>query len=606
MSKQKKVLGNIFVDKVSKNPKSPAIGWITKNKVNHMNNQKYKEIVESISLGLTNVGLKAEDKLSILGSTNKEWHFCDIATLCSAGIVIPIYPSYLADEVEYIINHSETKILIVENDSQLLKAIEVQSKLKTLKIIISICKIKSEYIEQLNNKIKFYQLDEIIKIGDKQRAENANQFTDTINSISEEQIATIIYTSGTTGEPKGAVITHHAFCSMLSNLKSYLKNNIDQHDRTLTFLPLSHVLGRCDSMLNFIFGLENIYAESIDKIIDNLALAKPTVMVAVPRIFEKVYAKVMGTIDSGNFIKKSLFDWAQTASNQYFEKLDRDLSPTTVEMLQRELAYKLVFSKIYDRFGGNIRFFVSGGAPLSSDISKFLRNANLSILEGYGLTETIAPCSLTPPSKQVPGTVGLPIGDVQFKFAEDGEIMVKTASLFSGYYKNEEETNQVFNGDWFLTGDIGILTNDGHLKITDRKKDIIITSGGKNVAPQKIENIMKTKSYISNFMVVGDQKKYLTAIVAIEKIVFENIFSELGLEHDCTIKDLSNNARVKELIQENIDEGNIELASYETIKKFHIAPIDFTVESGMVTPSLKLKKKVINQEYSPQIDAMYK
>jgi long-chain acyl-CoA synthetase len=289
---------------------------------------------------------------------------------------------------------------------------------------------------------------------------------------------------------------------MLLNVETTIKTAFSQNDRTLIFLPLSHVLGRCDSLLPLVFGWQSVYAESMEKLIDNLTVVKPTVMIAVPRIFEKIYNKVMDQVNSGSMIEKQAFKWAISAAENYFEKIDKDLSPSAIEIIEYKLATKIVFSKIYNRFGGKIRYFVSGGAPLSTQIIKFLRYANLTILEGYGLTETIAPCCLNPLAKQVPGTVGRPIGDVQISFAPDHEILIKSEALMQEYYKNPTATAEAMQGGWFHSGDIGEFTAEGYLRITDRKKDIIITSGGKNVAPQKIENIAKAKAHISHLVVM--------------------------------------------------------------------------------------------------------
>ncbi|MGZ3788380.1 MAG: AMP-dependent synthetase/ligase, partial [Bacteriovorax sp.] len=416
----------------------------------------------------------------------------------------------------------------------------------------------------------------------------------------------IIYTSGTTGDPKGAVISQKAFCAMLDNVYNTLKTNVLPNDRTLVFLPLSHVLGRCDSLLGLVFDFESVYAESLDKVVDNLQVAKPTILIAVPRIFEKVYSKVLETVQKESNLKRKVFDWALHASNVYYEKINEDKSPSPYQILQKNLAYKLVFEKIYDRFGGRIRFLVSGGAPLSPEIMTFLQNANLTILEGYGLTETIAPCIMNPPVRQVPGTIGLPLGDVQVKFAPDGEIMLKTKALFSSYYKNEAATAESFQDGWFLTGDIGELTTDGYVRITDRKKDIIITSAGKNVAPQKIENILKLQKHISNAMVVGDKRKFLVAIISIDREAFLEELESLGISGRPTYEELALEPKVYEVIEQEVHEVNKDLASFESIKGFFIAPSDFTVENGHITPSLKLKKKVILKAYSKEIDALYK
>jgi long-chain acyl-CoA synthetase len=394
--------------------------------------------------------------------------------------------------------------------------------------------------------------------------------------------------------------------AMLFNVQSFLKSNILPTDRTLTFLPLSHVLGRCDSLLNLAFDLECVYAESLDKVVENLQIAKPTVLIAVPRIFEKVYAKILENVQHENELKKKVFDWALKASSEYYEKINHDQSPGTYQILQKNLAYKLVFEKIYNRFGGRIRFLVSGGAPIAPEIIKFLQNANLTVLEGYGLTETIAPCVLNPPVRQIAGTIGIPIGDVQVKFADDGEIMLKTEALFTGYYKNETATQESIKDGWFYTGDIGELTPEGYIKITDRKKDIIITSAGKNVAPQKIENMLKLQKHISNAMIVGDKRKFLIAIISIDREAFFDELESLGIDGRPPYEEMAQNPKIFEMIEEEIKATNQDLAQFETIKGFFIASSEFSIENGQLTPSLKLKKKVILKAYEKEVDALYK
>lgn len=595
-----------FLNKTLKSPNRKAIGWIENNLLSFFNNEEYLNKVKIIFYGLHHAGLAEQEKVAILAQTSKEWHFFDLATLCSRAVTVPIYPTYMSHEVEYILNHSETKILIVENESQFHKLLEVQDQLKTVKVVISLKEISPGSVEKLSKKITYLPYSLFLDFGFAEANKSPTVFNETIEKSEENDVASIIYTSGTTGDPKGAVINNKAFMVMLSNVYSTLKNNILPSDRNLVFLPLSHVLGRCDSLLNLIFEFESIYAESIDKVVDNLQVAKPTILIAVPRIFEKVYSKILDNISKENDLKRKVFDWALEASNAYFEKINQDKSPSTFEILQKNLAYKLVFEKIYDRFGGKVRFLVSGGAPLSADIIKFLQNANLTILEGYGLTETVAPCILNPPVRQIPGAIGLPLGEVQVKFADDGEIMLKTDALFTEYYKNEKATKEAFNDGWFLTGDIGELTVDGYVKITDRKKDIIITSAGKNVAPQKIENNLKLAKHISNAMVVGDKRKFLVAVISIDREAFLDKLASLGLSGTPTYEDLATNSKVFEIIDEEVKLINKELAQFETIKGFFIAPSDFTVENGQITPSLKLKKKVILKTYEKEIDALYK
>jgi long-chain acyl-CoA synthetase len=600
-----KNIPSLLLEKYKKDPNGKSIGWIENDSIKSIQMKDYFELISEVTLKLEELGLKPEDKVSILANTSHTWNIYDLAALCLNTVVIPIYPTYLAEEVEFILNHSEAVIIVVDTQIQFSKIIQIQDKLPNLKTIISIQAIDVEEKEKLKKDITYYSHEDFILQGKAILEARPKRVEELINSVQDDSIASIVYTSGTTGLPKGAIIRHNSFWSMLDNVRTTLGSNIDESDRSLTFLPLSHVLGRCDSMLGLALGMETIYAESIEKIIDNISLSKPTIMIAVPRIFEKIYSKIIDGVKSEGIVKQKVFSWAEEVSSKYYNFLDNDQSPPAQYIAAKSLAYKTVFSKIYNRFGGNIRFFVSGGAPLSKEIIKFLRNANLTILEGYGLTETIAPCFLNPVSKQIPGTVGLPLGDTQIKFADDGEILLKTDALFSGYYKNESETNSCFDDEWFKTGDIGELNSQGYLAITDRKKDIIITSGGKNVAPQKIENLMKTRSFISHFMVVGDQKKYLTGIVGIEKESFLKILDDLGLKSNCTLEEISKNQGVIDLINNEITVVNEGLAKFETIKDIFISPVELTPESGLVTPSLKLKKKEILKRFTSDINALY-
>lgn len=600
-----KTLSQLFFERTQKHPNKNALGWIENNSLHFYSYEDYWITSERIALGLLKLGLDAHQKIAILSQTSKEWHLMDVGSLCARLAVVPVYPNLTAPEVEYILNHSASSAVVIENETQFKKILEIQNNLKDTKVIIALKPVEEELVSKLSSQIIFKTYQELLVIGSEEKLRTPKLIEDQITQSDLNDIASIIYTSGTTGVPKGAVITHKAFVAMLNNVHSSLKCNISVNDRTLTFLPLSHVLGRCDSFLNLIFGFECVYAESLDKVVDNLAIARPTIMIAVPRIFEKVYAKVLENIANESELKQKVFSWALQASNNYFKKIDDDQSPSPFEILQKNLAYKLVFQKIYQRFGGKIRFLISGGAPLAPDIIKFLQNANLTILEGYGLTETIAPCTLNPVVKQIPGSIGLPLGDVKIQFADDGEIMIKTEALFSHYYKDDAATEAAFKDGWFLSGDIGEITPEGYIKITDRKKDIIITSGGKNVAPQKIENLLKLKKHIANVMIVGDKRKFLVAVVCLDREAFIPEQNELGLMPNFTHEDLALLPQVQAIIEKEIAETNAELPNFEKVKGVFIAPNDFTVENGYITPSLKLKKKVILKTYEEEIEKLY-
>jgi long-chain acyl-CoA synthetase len=599
-----RTLGRLLKQRVQKTPDRYAIGWIENNEVKNLSFVEYKNTIEVLVSAFHKIGLQVGDKVAILSQTCKEWHLLDMATMCSRSCLVPIYPSYLSHEVEYIFNHSDSSVLVVENDKQLEKIIPIIKNLPHLKAVISIQDLSEDTLKKFRNVTPYYSYKDLFKIGKEELRSHPDLLENFLQNQQPEEYASIIYTSGTTGEPKGAVITQHGLTTMLLNVETTVKGAFNSQDKTMVFLPLSHVLGRCDSLLPLVFGWQAVYAESIEKLVDNLSVVKPTILIAVPRIFEKIYAKVMEQVNSGSLIEKQVFKWAVSIAENYYKKIDKDLSPSAAEIIEYTLANKLVFSKIYNRFGGKIRFFVSGGAPLSPEIIKFLRYANLTILEGYGLTETIAPCCLNPLAKQVPGTVGRPMGDVQVSFGPDKEILIKTEALMKEYYKNPEATKEAMKDGWFHSGDIGEFTAEGYLRITDRKKDIIITSGGKNVAPQKIENLAKTKPHISQMVVVGDKRNYLVALVGIEKERFLPLLEELALPSDCSVMDLAQNEKVKELIQFEITAVNEELAQYETIKKFIIITEEFTTDN-FLTPSLKIKRKVVVERYKAQIEELY-
>ena len=599
-----KTFGRLLKIRTQKTPDRYAIGWIENNEVKNLTFHEYKNIIEVLISAFHKIGINPGDKIALLSQTCKEWHFLDVATMCSRACLVPIYPSYLSHEVDFIFKNSDSSVLIVENDKQMEKVIPELKNWTNLKLVLSIQDLSEETLKKFRNSYPYYSYKDLIRLGKDELKSHPDILENHIQHQLPEDVASIIYTSGTTGEPKGAVITQHAIVTMLENVESTVKGAFSTSDRTLIFLPLSHVLGRADSLLPLMFGWQGVYAESMDKLVDNISLVKPTIMIAVPRVFEKIYNGIMNQVEHGSVVQQKAFKWGVSVAEKYFDKIDRDLSPSAAEILEFKLAQKLVFSKIYQKFGGRIRYFVSGGAPLSPQIIKFLRYANLTILEGYGSTETVAPCCLNPLAKQVPGTVGRPMGDVQVSFGPDKEILIKSDALMKEYYKNPTATAESLKDGWFYTGDIGEFTPDGFLRITDRKKDLIVTSGGKNVAPQKIENMAKTKPHISHLVVIGDRRNYLSALVGIEKERFLNILDQLNLPSDCSVIDLAQNPKVRDILQKEIDEINQDLAQYETIKKFSIVSEEFTTDNYL-TPSLKIKRKVVSERYKTTIEAMY-
>lgn len=600
-----RTIGRLFLSRCQASGDDPAIGWVEKGSVQQTTYRAYRQTVEHLSLGLRKHGLAVGDRLCIIGGTCKEWHYLDLATLCARGGVIPIYPSYSADEMNYIIKHSESCVVAVENEVYAQKIASLGHKLPKMKFFVLFKPMHDAAIAALSALAPVVTIGELLAHGAEVAKTQPNGFVEMIQAQQGEEVASIIYTSGTTGEPKGALITQDAFTTMLENVRFSLTHAIGKGDRTLTFLPLSHVFGRAESFIGLVLGWEMVFAESLEKIIENLPVAQPTVMFSVPRVFEKLYAKVQAGVESAPPMKQKVFKWAMKVSNQYFEMLDRGEKPGFFTKSKRDIAYEFVLSKFYKLFGGRVRFFVSGGAPLSAAIMRFLRNANLLILEGYGLTETIAPACINPAERPLPGTVGKAIGEVEFKIAEDGEILIKSRAMFSEYYKNPGATAEAIKDGWFHSGDIGEFTPEGYLRITDRKKDIIVTSGGKNVAPQKIENMLKTQRRVSHAMVVGDRRNYLTVLIGVEREKFADELAALGLRPDCRVDELTAVARVRELVQADIDAVNAQLPKFETLKKFALIPEEITVDSGLITPSLKLKKKEIAKRYGKLIEDMY-
>lgn len=600
----KKTLCDLLIHRYLEKPDSLAIGWIESGSIKRLSFKAYKEAIEAISISLLNLGIEIQDKVSLLSNTRYEWNLIDLGIMCAGGVTVPIYPSYTNEEASFIIDHSDSKFIFLENEEQFKKVLEGQESLPKLKKVIAIDDISMELVQKLREDIKFFRYLDLVEQGHQDRAESPDLFQNNIQNIDTSHMATIVYTSGTTGQPKGAVIKHSALFQVLKNVEKYALGAIQESDRVLTYLPLSHVLGRFESFTTIALGNETIYAENMIKLIENINLVKPTILIAVPRVLEKIYERALKIV-SQNQVKKHTFDWAMKVANLFYETLDADRIPSSGLILQYTLAKKLVFSKLYQMFGGQIRYFISGGAPLDVKIIYFLRNAGLTVLEGYGLTETIAPCTINPLSKQVPGTVGQPIGDVEINFSDDNEILIKSQALFSGYFKDEEETSRVIDEDgWFHTGDIGRFDGQGFLKITDRKKDIIITSGGKNIPPQKIENILKRSLLIDQCLVIGDKRKFLTALIGISKIHLTKYLEEFEIAEDCDFIDLASHPKINELIHSEIKELNKQLGSFETIKNFRIVPTEITQENYL-TPSLKLKKKSLEKDFKNLIDAMY-
>lgn len=508
-----------------------------------------------------------QNNIALLCSTRWEWGAVDIATLGNNDVLVPLYPNQTDEDFIYIIENCQPVILVLENKKNLEQFKRIKNKLSFQPevLVIEEMKIKHEGIKE-------NQIDD---------------FLDRLSQLKENDTVSIIYTSGTTGNPKGVVLTQEALVSEIVEVFNlfdlFEKEGVQK--TSLSFLPFAHVMGRIEHWGSCYAGYTLAFAESIESLKKNLEEIQPDFLVAVPRIFEKIYAGIINKIETQP-LKKKMFDYALDISKQvaYHRNTNQTMSLSLI--LQYEVLSRLVFKPIRDVFGGRLKFAICGGAPLSEDLGTLFSLMGIEILVGYGLTETFAAVTINTVKNHKAGTVGKPIGEVEIKFDVDGEILVKTKKALKEYYKNPQATEAAFTQDgYFRTGDIGEFTDDGYLKITDRKKDLIKTSGGKYVAPQKIENLLKQNSNISQVLVIGDNQKFISAIINLEQA-----------NPDPSVLD-----QIKKFIQQ----VNSNLPSYETIKKFEIITEPWTTENGFLTPSLKVKRKLLEKKYSDLIGKLY-
>lgn len=555
------------------------------------------DTIRNLTLGLVSLGMKPGERLSLLSENRPRWAFTDLATLGAGGTVVTIYATNTPEQVAYIINDSDSHFVAVSNNNQLQKVLEMSDSLPNLKHIIIFDPIDG--ITDKDPRVK--SLAEVMNLG--RDFEDQNQFDKRLEAADRDTIATLIYTSGTTGDPKGVQLTHG---NLLSNVEAAGKLvPASPDDLALSFLPLSHSFERTAGYYFMVYsGCTIAYAESIDALMPNIGEVHPTVMVSVPRIYEKMHARIIEAAEAKGPMKKNIFDWAVNVGREVSTLKQQKKSVSALLKAKLALAHKLVFGELERRLGGRLRFFVSGGAPLAQEITEFFHAAGVLILEGFGLTETSPIITCNTPENYKFGTVGKPVPGVEVKIASDGEILCRGPNIMVGYYKKPEATKEALEGGWFHTGDIGEFDDEGYLRITDRKKDLIITSGGKNIAPQVIESMMKMEKYIDQVNIVGDKRKYLTAVIVPAFPELKEYAKQKGIGFESNAE-LVANVEIHKLIEEGVKRVNSELAKYETIKKFILSDVEFTQENGMMTPTLKVKRKVVNKYFAGKIDGMY-
>ena len=552
-----------------------------------------QETCKKISKSLMALGVKKDDKVDILSWTLLEWIQIDMAAVSIGAVVVGIYPNNLADDCAYIINHRDAVVLFVENKDQLDKILQVRSNLPNLKHIV-IIEGEASDAEGVITWQEF--MDKGADISDE-------EFLARTAELQPGDVASIVYTSGTTGVPKGAMLTHENL--LFTSWSAIESLYIEPYFENLLFLPLAHVFARIIVYVCLRAGLTTSIAESLDTVVDNLKEIRPHFFGSPPRTYERAYARITSNAMDAGGIKYKLFKWALGVGYAVSERQQQKKHVTGLLAVKYKLAHKLVFSKIQAVLGGRIVYAISGAAPLNKSIAEFFHACGVLILEGIGMTENTSFTNVNLYHHYKFGSVGPTGPEIEQKIAPDGEVLYRGKNVMLGYYKDPEATAETIDSDgWLYTGDMGKVDEDGFLSITDRKKDIIVTSGGKNVAPQRIEKIMETSRYINQVVVYGERKKYLTGVVTLDKGQVEEWATKQGIQTS-SWEELCGHSKVQELIDSEVAEKNKLLSSFETLKKVLISPDEFSIASGEMTASLKVKRSVVTEKYRDRLEAQY-
>ncbi|MDP8255485.1 MAG: long-chain fatty acid--CoA ligase [Candidatus Alcyoniella australis] len=593
---QYRSMGQVFYERVQRLGEREAYRYKQDDQWISVDWTGFGRQVRNLALALLETGLTKGDRVCVLCNTRREWELSDKAITLFGGITVGIYQTLPSSQIEYHVAHSEAKAIVIEDSAQFHKVLEVLERCPTLQTLIV---IDPEGCQGTG----FHRFYEMLDGSDEREQRLGARLDELAASVEPSDPVTFIYTSGTTGPPKGAIITHYNLMSEGEWLA--VENKVTPDDLTLTWLPFAHIFQRATTAAGTWGGAATAFAESIDKLIANLGEVRPTIFYSVPRIYEKAYAKITENAESGGAAKAAIFHWSMGVGRKV-SRLKQHGKPVPALLgAQYALARRLVFDKIKMLFGGRIRMVASSAAPISPEILEFFHAADILTLEAYGATELTAAITFNRVDDYRFGTVGKPGGGIKIKIAHDGEIMVHGPMVFQGYFKEPQMTAEVLDDQgWYATGGVGEIDADGFLKITDRKKDIIVTSGGKNVAPQNIEGLIKQSVYISQAMVHGDRRNYLTCLLTLDEEHVKSWAASEGLPID-DWELLCSHAQLGELIQSEVDRANAQLAKFETIKKFRIIPIDFSVESGELTPTLKVKRKVVTDKYKHLLDEMY-
>ena len=590
-------------------PKSDCLRWCRENEIVEFSSREFFDRVRDLSFGLRVLDVEAEDRVAIISEPRPDWLTTDFAVLANGAVSVPIYPTLPSSQVAYILADSGAKVVVVSDEEQAAKVRSVWSELPQLKALIV---MESREIDRAGEGDRHeVSFDNLLDRGHQRLITGdglARQYKEDALAIKPDQLATIIYTSGTTGDPKGVMLTHGNVTSNILAAKTVV--TLDDSDEALSFLPLSHAFERTVVMLYFYSGVTVTFAESLDTIGRDLQRVRPTVMTGVPRVFEKLHARIFSTVAEAPLVRQKMFHWALHVGRRCSQsKLANRPVPVSVRA-QMAIADKAVLSKVRARLGGRLRWVVSGSAPLAVDVAEFLFSIGVPVLEGYGLTETAPVLTVNPEGRQKLGTVGPPLPHVTLRIATDGEILARGPNIMKGYYGNTRATDEVIRDGWLHTGDIGKLDADGYLTITDRKKEIIVTANGKNIAPNPIEAALKKSPFVAEAMLVGDRRPYVVALLVPD---FDVLTARFGNDSDSQMssgdftysKHFLEQPDIESLFADIVERVNANLASYEQVKRWRLLPAVFSISTGELTPTLKLRRRIVVERWSSLISELY-
>ncbi len=596
LADEPQTLAELFRQAFKKHKRADTLNYKKDGKWQPVSSDEFCERAENIALGLYSIGLRKDDKAAILAANSPDWTIADAGCQFAGIVDVPIYTTLAETSVCYIINDSGAKAFFIQDNATFERMTKIFPECKTLEKLIF---FNAEGVTAENA----ISLAELEKLGADLKAEKPNLIDELSKAIELGDVATLIYTSGTTGEPKGVMLTHG---NIISNvIDAGEKYSFSEKDVPLSVLPLSHIFERGAMYLYIFNGMAVYYAESIDKVADNLREVRPTIFVGVPRIFEKVYAKAKLMAAKSSPLKEKIFDWAIEIGKEFALKTEKNQPISFFLGVKHSIADKIVFAKFREFFGGRLRFCITGGAALSETIYLIFNGANVAIMQGYGLTETSPVITSSNPIDVKLGTVGKPIRNVEVRIASDGEIEVTGPNVMLGYYKKEQATTDTFTEDgWFKTGDIGQFDDEGFLKITDRKKELFKTSGGKYIAPSPIEQMIKGSRYVSQVVLIGNDRKFPSALIVPSFEQLESFAKHEGLKLK-TPTEFCESAQIIKLLEKQIDELTKDLSKFEKVKKIALLEEELTVEGGELTPTLKVKRRVVDEKYKDVIEKIY-